>query len=142
MKNYSKDIIMYEYDYGIIYFKKYDTSEYISFDRICSSCNIKEKKEELEILYGQILDLEEANPEYMVGYRNIQEIKYYLNYKLYVATLLSNEYKEGQILIYGFNKDYGNYQNYSNLFTVQEYVFHLSTLTDEDLKSWLRPDLQ
>lgn len=29
-----------------------------------------------------------------------------------------------------------------NLYTVEEYIKHLSKLTDEDLKLWLRDDLQ
>lgn len=142
MENYNKAIIMYEYDYGIIYFKYYDSNVDITFDEMFFSLKNKEAKEKLESLYKQILDLNEDNPEYMIGYHSIQEIKYYLSYKLYVAILLNQEYKEGEILIYGFDRSYGNHQSNSNLFTTEEYVFHLSTLTDEDLKSWLRPDLQ
>lgn len=67
------------------------------------------------------------------GFKTLGDVRYYLYYKLYVATLLSQEYKKGNVLLYGNDK---------NPINIEEYIKYLSTLTDEDLKSWLRPDLQ
>lgn len=67
------------------------------------------------------------------GFHTIEEVRYFLYYELYVATLLSSEYQQGKILLYG--KDH-------TLCSIEEYVKYLSTLTDEDLKAWLRADLQ
>jgi len=60
-------------------------------------------------------------------------VRYYLYYTLYVATLLSCEYKQGNVLLYGDAKE---------PISIEEYIKYLSKLTDEDLKSWLRADLQ
>jgi hypothetical protein len=67
------------------------------------------------------------------GFHSIEEVRYYLYFKLYVATLLSSEYKQGKVFLYG--KD-------NALCSIEEYIKYLSTLTDEDLKVWLRADLQ
>ncbi len=93
-------------------------------------------------LYGEIVNLEQDDPKNLVGFRIIEEVRYYLYYKLYVVTLISGEYKQGNILLYGFDTAYGNFQKKDNLYTVEEYIKHLSKLTDEDLKLWLRDDLQ
>ncbi|MGB5919851.1 hypothetical protein [Arcobacter sp.] len=67
------------------------------------------------------------------GFKTINEVKYFLYYQLHVATLLSSEYKEGEVLLYSNN---------NSPCTIEEYIEYLSSLTDEDLKIWLRPDLQ
>ena len=67
------------------------------------------------------------------GFHTIEEVKYRLYYKLYVATLLSQEYTQGKVLLYGDAKD---------PISIEEYIVYLSKLTDEDLKLWLRADLQ
>lgn len=67
------------------------------------------------------------------GFYTIKEVRYYLYYELYVATLLSQEYKQGKIVFHGGEGKY---------ISIEEYIKHLSKLTDEDLKVWLRADLQ
>jgi hypothetical protein len=67
------------------------------------------------------------------GFHSIEEVRYYLYYKIYVATLLSCEYKQGKVLLYGNNHEPVG---------IEEYIKQFSTFSDEDLKSWLRPDLQ
>ena len=54
-------------------------------------------------------------------------------YQGYVATLLSSENKQGKVFLYG--EDH-------TLCSIEEYIQYLSTLTDDDLKVWLRADLQ
>ena len=67
------------------------------------------------------------------GFHTIEEVRYYLYYKLYVATLLSCEYKQGKVLLYGKGNE---------PVSIEEYIQYLSTCTDKDLKLWLRADLQ
>lgn len=67
------------------------------------------------------------------GFKTIEEVKYYLYYQVYVAVLLNSEYNQGKVFLYG--KD-------NTLCSLEEYIKYLSTLTDEDLKAWLRADLQ
>ena len=67
------------------------------------------------------------------GFHTVEEVRYYLYYKLYVATLLSCEYKQGKVLLYGKGNE---------PVSIEEYIKHLSTRTDEDLKLSLRADLQ
>lgn len=67
------------------------------------------------------------------GFHTIEEVKYSLYYKLYVATLLSQEYTQGKVLLYGDAKE---------PISIEEYIKYLSKLTNEDLKSWLRPDVR
>lgn len=135
----NKDIVFFEFDYGLFYFKplngNFDTDEFgfINLESLCLTEFTKDKIRKLEILYGNIMDLSEPDPKQMIGYKSIKDVKYYLYYKLYVATLLSNEYKEGRVLLYGNNEE---------PITIEEYIKYLSTLTDEDLNFWLRPDLQ
>ena len=147
------DIVMFEFDYGVIELKclNSENNQYLVTDEFgylypAESLGLS-KKIELELyklgdLYGKILNLEQDDPLNMVGFRTLEEIRYYFYYKLYVATLISSEYKQGNIWLYGFDAEYGNTQEKDNLYMVEEYIKHLSTLTDEDLKVWLRPDLQ
>jgi hypothetical protein len=147
------DIVMFEYDYGLIYLKclNSENNQYLVTDEFEYLAPVESlglsKKIELELyklgdLYGEILNLEQDDPQNMVGFRTLGEVKYYLYYKLYVATLISSEYKQGNILLYGLDAVYGNSQEKDNLYMVEEYIKYLSTLTDEDLKVWLRADLQ
>ncbi|MCR1809661.1 hypothetical protein [Sulfurospirillum sp. hDNRA2] len=147
------DIVMFEYDYGLIYLKclnsednQYlvtDEFEYLApIESLGLSKKIEQELYKLGNLYGEILNLEQDDPQNLVGFRTLEEVRYYFYYKLYVATLLSGEYKQGNILLYGFDTVYGNSQKKDNLYMVEEYIKHLSTLTDEDLKVWLRADLQ
>lgn len=145
------NIIMLEYDYGLIYLKcldeednqYFDTDEFGYIDEsVLFSKFAVDELYKLGDLYGEILNLEQNDPQNMVGFRTLQEVKYYFLYKLYVVTLLSSEYRQGKVLLYGFDDIYGNLKQVENLYTIEKYIKHLSILTDEDFKSWLRPDLQ
>ena len=139
------DIVMFEYDYGLIYLKclNSEDNQYLDTDefggvleyveKLGLSKKIEQELYRLGDLYGEILNLEQDDPQNIVGFRTLEEVKYYFYYKLYVATLISNEYKQGKVLLYGK----GN-----KPVSIEEYIKHLSTRTDENLKSWLRADLQ
>ena len=66
------------------------------------------------------------------GFHTIEEVRYFLYFELYVATLLSCEYKQGKVLLYGDERE---------LLSIAEYIVYLSKITDEDLKLSLRADL-
>ena len=140
MQQENLDIIMYEYDYGLIYLKyvNHKTADkedwYIDpIKELNLSKKIDDELVKLGEIYGNILNMEEPDPQYIVGFRSIEEVKYYFYYTLYVATLLSSEYKQGKVFLHGKGNAFCS---------VEEYIQYLSTLTDEDLKVWLRADLQ
>jgi len=135
------DIVLCEYDYGTYRIKRFDNNEYVE-DYSWLSQNLEEKICKLENMYENILHVSELDPENMVGFRTIQEVKHFFNYKLYVATLLSSEYKNGKVLVYCFNKEKPYSLEKEDICTIEDYIETLSKLTDENLKAWLRHDLQ
>lgn len=132
------DILLYEYDYGLIYLKYLDDNKQIDPKELCLSQKTINEIYKLGDIYGKILNLEEIDPNKMIGYNNIQEVKYYLYYKLYVATLINCEYKEGEVFIYKFDINYGNEQSNESICNIYQFIKHLSELNDLDLKTWIK----
>lgn len=93
----------------------------------------QELQDKLDKLYEILMTSFDSSYPPDSGFKTIEEVKYFLYYQVYVATLLSSEYKQGKILLYG--KDH-------TLCSIEEYIKYLSSITDEDLKVSLRADLQ